>query len=102
MSNKFRTGTLALAVSMALGTVSAYAAEDTKSKAEKDVEKIVVVGSRGAPRSVNDSPVPIDLIGGEELARGGNTDMLELLKGSVPSLNVHTNPISDAASLLCM
>jgi len=102
MSNKFRTGALALAVSMALGTVSAYAAEgdNAKAKAEKSVERIAVVGSRGAPRSVNDSPVPIDLIGGDELARGGNTDMLELLKGSVPSLNVHTNPISDAASLV--
>jgi len=100
MSNKFRTGTLALAVSMALGTVSSYAAEDTKDVKEKNIEKIVVVGSRGAPRSVNDSPVPIDLIGGDELNRGGNTDMLELLKGSVPSLNVHTNPISDAASLV--
>jgi iron complex outermembrane receptor protein len=102
MTNTFRTKTLALAVSMALGTVSVYAAEadDAKAKAEKDVEKIVVVGSRGAPRSVNDSPVPIDLIGGDELERGGNTDMLELIKGSVPSFNVHTNPISDAASLV--
>ena len=100
MSNTFRTGTLALAVSIALGTVPAIAAEGDNAKAEKSIEKIVVVGSRGAPRSVNDSPVPIDLIGGEELSRGGNTDMLELLKGSVPSLNVHTNPISDAASLV--
>jgi len=100
MSNKFRTGTLALAVSMALGTLSVYAAENNNAKAEKDIERIAVVGSRGAPRSVNDSPVPIDLIGGDELARGGNTDMLELLKGSVPSFNVHTNPISDAASLV--
>ncbi|PCH97910.1 MAG: TonB-dependent receptor [Gammaproteobacteria bacterium] len=100
MSNKFRTGTLALAVSMALGTVSVYAAESDNAKAEKAIEKIVVVGSRGAPRSVNDSPVPIDLIGSAELARGGNTDMLELLKGTVPSFNVHTNPISDAASLV--
>jgi len=100
MSNTFRTGTLALAVSMALGTVTTYAAEGDTTAKEKDVEKIVVVGSRGAPRSVNDSPVPIDLIGGDELDRGGNTDMLELLKGSVPSFNVHTNPISDAASLV--
>ena len=100
MSNKFRTGTLAIAISMALGTVSAYAAEDNNANAEKDVERIAVVGSRGAPRSVNDSPVPIDLIGADELARGGNTNMLELLKGTVPSFNVHENPISDAASLV--
>ena len=100
MSTKFRATTLALAVSVALGTVPSYAAEEADSAKEEKVERIVVVGSRGAPRSVNDSPVPIDLIGGEELGRGGNTDMLELLKGSVPSFNVHTNPISDAASLV--
>ncbi len=100
MSNKFHTGTLALAISMALGTVSVHAAEDKNAKVEKEVERIAVVGSRGAPRSVNDSPVPIDLIGGEELGRGGNTNMLELLKGTVPSFNVHENPISDAASLV--
>jgi len=44
--------------------------------------------------------VPVDLIGGDELERGGNTNMLELLKGTVPSFNVHENPISDAASLV--
>jgi len=100
MSTKFRATTLALAVSVALGTAPSYAAEEADSVKEDKVERIAVVGSRGAPRSVNDSPVPIDIIGGDELAKGGNTDMLELLKGSVPSLNVHSNPISDAASLV--
>jgi len=98
MSIKFKTTTLAIAVSMALGTVSSYAAE--KNEQVEEVERIAVVGSRGAPRSVNDSPVPIDLIGAEELENGGNTSMLELLKGTVPSFNVHENPISDAASLV--
>jgi iron complex outermembrane receptor protein len=101
MSIKFRTTTLALAVSVALGTLPSYAAEESDSaKEDNQVERIAVVGSRGAPRSVDDSPVPIDLIGAEELERSGNTDMLELLKGTVPSFNVHTNPISDAASLV--
>ncbi|MBU2925040.1 TonB-dependent receptor [Colwellia sp. 4_MG-2023] len=100
MSTKFRATTLALAVGVALGTAPSYAAEEAESVKEEKVERIAVVGSRGAPRSVNDSPVPIDIIGGDELAKGGNTDMLELLKGSVPSLNVHSNPISDAASLV--
>jgi len=99
MSTIFRATTLALAVSVALGTTASYAAENDSVK-EEQVEKIVVVGSRGAPRSVNDSPVPVDLIGSDELARGGNTNMLELLKGTVPSFNVHENPISDAASLV--
>jgi iron complex outermembrane receptor protein len=100
MRKSFQTTALALAVGAALGSAPAYSAEETDSAKEEQVEQIVVVGSRGAPRSLNDSPVPVDLIGAKELSRGGNTDMLELLKGTVPSFNVHENPISDAASLV--
>jgi iron complex outermembrane receptor protein len=99
MTIKFKTTTLAIAVSLSLGTVQSSAAENDGAK-DKDIERVAVVGSRGAPRSVNSSPVPIDLIGAEELERSGNTDMLELLKGTVPSFNVQSNPISDAASLV--
>jgi iron complex outermembrane receptor protein len=85
------------AASLALA-LPAVAQEDAKKAAA--VEKIAVVGSRAAPRSIADSPVPIDIIGGDELSKGGNTDMIELLKGTVPSLNSHANPISDAATLV--
>ena len=107
---KFKNNALQQAIKFALATTTAglfvsgsvvaaeQAAEETK--VNKNVEKIAVVGTRSAPRSIGDSPVPIDIIGGEELDKGGNTDMLELLKGSVPSFNVHQNPISDAASLV--
>ena len=102
MSTKFRTGTLALAVSMALGTVSAYAAENDSEevKKEKSVERIAVVGSRSAPRSVADSPVPIDIVGGDELGKNASSDMLDMLQGAIPSLNVRQQPISDAASFI--
>lgn len=97
MSTKFKTASLTMAVGIALGSVPSYAAEE---EGAQTTERIAVVGSRSAPRSVDDSPVPIDLIGAEELSKSGNTDMLELLKGTVPSFNVQTNPISDAASLV--
>jgi len=102
MSNKFRTGTLAFAIAAALGTTQAYAAEDSaKNRAkDKDVEKIVVVGSRAAPRSIADSPVPVDLIGGDELSRSGSSDMLDQVAAAVPSFNVRAQPISDAATLI--
>jgi len=102
MIKRFTPKAVTIAVAMALGSVPAIAAEaQTEAQAtEKKIEQIAVVGSRGAPRSVAESAVPIDIIGGEDLARSGNTDMLELLKGAVPSLNAHTNPISDAASLI--
>lgn len=75
-------------------------AQDNANGADEQIEKIAVVGSRAAPRSVADSPVPIDIIGGDELSKSGSTDMLEILKGTIPSLNVHANPISDAATLV--
>jgi iron complex outermembrane receptor protein len=100
MSNKFRTGTVALAISIALGTVSANAAEDNTKKVEKDVERIAVVGTRSSPRSVADSPVPIDIVGGDELGKNASSDMLDMLQGAIPSLNVRQQPISDAASFI--
>lgn len=92
----------ALATSLALSAVSAPVAfaqeEDTNS--EKDVEKIAVVGSRAAPRSVGDSAVPLDIIGSDELKSQGASDMLSILTSVVPSLNVNDQPINDASSLV--
>jgi iron complex outermembrane recepter protein len=101
MSTKFRTCTLAFAVAAALGTVPSYAAEDAgANEKEKKIEKIVVVGSRAAPRSIADSPVPVDLIGGDELGKSASSDMLDQVAAAVPSFNVRAQPISDAATLI--
>jgi len=101
MSIKFRNATLAIAVSMALGTtVSVSAAENGSSAKEEKVERIAVVGSRSAPRSVADSPVPIDIVGGDELGKSASTDILDQLATAVPSFNVRQQPISDAATLI--
>ena len=98
---KFGLNSLSLAVTVALaGSVMSTQAMAEDEEVAENVEKIAVVGSRSAPRSVGDSPVPIDIISAEEIRKSGNSDMLEILKGSVPSLNVHSNPISDAASLV--
>jgi iron complex outermembrane receptor protein len=100
MSTKFRTATLTLAVSIALGTAPSYAEESSSDAKVKDVERIAVVGSRSAPRSVADSPVPIDVIGGDELGKNASSDMLDMLQAAVPSFNVRQQPISDAASFI--
>lgn len=100
MSTKFRTGTLALAVGLALGTAPSFAAGFEESAKEKDVERIAVVGSRSAPRSVAESPVPIDIVGGDELGKNASSDMLDMLQAAVPSFNVRQQPISDAASFI--
>jgi len=102
MSIKFRNATLAIAISMALGTtVSVSAAEgNSNAGANDNVEKISVIGTRSAPRSVADSPVPIDIIDGSELANQGASDMVSVLQNVVPSFNVNDQPINDASSLV--
>jgi iron complex outermembrane receptor protein len=95
------TGSMLL---LAGANFSAMAAQADTSKAaeekEQDVEKIVVVGSRGAPRSVGDSTVPVDVIGADEFTKNGPSDMLTLMSAAVPSFNVNSQPINDAATLV--
>ncbi|SEA32374.1 iron complex outermembrane recepter protein [Microbulbifer marinus] len=64
------------------------------------MEEVVTVGSRTKPRSVAESPVPVDVFNANDLAKSGSSDMLDMLKSSVPSFNVHDQPISDAASMI--
>lgn len=64
------------------------------------LETVSVLGSRGQPRSVASSAVPIDIITGEEFRNQGATDVLDQLRVLVPSFNVSTIPIDDAASLI--
>jgi iron complex outermembrane receptor protein len=89
-----------IAASAAVGAVSINPVYAQEAEDAADVEKIAVVGSRAAPRSIADSPVPIDIIGGDELGKSGASDMLDLLVSSVPSFNVRAQPISDAATLI--
>ncbi len=100
MSNNFRANSLALAVGAALCAAPVYAEESETEEKLKDVEKIAVVGTRSSPRSVADSPVPIDIVGGDELGKNASSDMLDMLQAAVPSFNVRQQPISDAASFI--
>ena len=63
-------------------------------------ERIVVVGSRAQPRSVTASPVPIDAIPFQDVVSQGSTTLDYQLRTLVPSFNVATHPISDAATLV--
>jgi iron complex outermembrane recepter protein len=100
---QFGFSSLSLAISIALtGTLAstmAFAEEEETEKLQ-NVEKIAVVGSRAAPRSIGDSPVPIDIISSDDLKKNGSTDMIDMLVTSVPSFNSRAQPISDAATLI--
>ena len=89
----------ALVASVAAGATVAMPAVAQDADV-KSVEKIAVVGTRAAPRSVGESPVPVDIIGAEELRAQGSTDMISMLQTVVPSLNVNDQPINDASTLV--
>ncbi|GEA10444.1 hypothetical protein KUL49_08190 [Alteromonas sp. KUL49] len=67
---------------------------------EFGLERIAVVGTRNLPRSAVSSPVPVDIIDGNELGSKGSGDVLTNLSRMVPSLNVNDQPINDATSLV--
>ena len=53
-----------------------------------------------AGRSAQESPVPVDVIQGEDLQTYGIRDMDSLLSATVPSYNVSQEPISDEATFV--
>jgi len=61
---------------------------------------VSVLGTRSKPRSEANSAAPIDILGGEELQAQPSIDMLDKLRTLVPSFNVSTIPIDDAATLV--
>jgi len=64
------------------------------------LDTVSVLGNRSQPRSVSSSAVPIDILTADEFRSQGSTDALDQLRVLVPSFNVSTIPIDDAASLV--
>ncbi|HEU4704732.1 MAG TPA: TonB-dependent receptor [Sphingomicrobium sp.] len=65
-----------------------------------DESTIVVTGTRRTDRTVADSPVPIDVIGGEELTKTGLTETNKILNQLVPSFNFPQPSIADGTDVL--
>lgn len=85
---------LALAVPLAMGLPVQAVAQSG------EIEEVVILGTRTEGRSIQSSPAPVDVIGGEEFANQGDTDMSNLLRNAIPSYHVNDQPISDAATLV--
>ena len=63
-------------------------------------ETVAVVGTRAEPRSITTSPVPVDVIRAQDFVSQGDVDLTNQLRTVVPSFNVNTQPISDAATIV--
>jgi iron complex outermembrane receptor protein len=72
-----------------IAVADATAATGAVAGGVDDPSTIIVTGVRGAhPRTVADSPVPIDVINAKELAATGRTGLKDILGNIVPSLEM--------------
>ena len=93
----FKTKLGSLAISFSLLTLPVI---PSFMAAADEIEEVVAVGSRRDARSVGDSPAPVDVISGSDIKNQGGVDMDYMIRTLVPSFNVNTQPISDAATLI--
>jgi iron complex outermembrane receptor protein len=83
MKNSRRRIAQSAAMSAILAATAGAAAAQTT-----DVQELVVTGTRGAPRTVIDSPTPIDVLNGAELEKTGRAGAFASLQTLVPSFNL--------------
>ena len=67
---------------------------------DESLGEIIITGSRTAPRSSADSPLPIDVVGVKELLSTGQNTFDKALAFKIPSFNTVQTPVNDATSLL--
>ena len=77
---------------------SEYNVSITLQEESVGLDEVVVTGNRAKPRTILDSPVPIDNIGVKELTSSGKTTIERMLTFKVPSFNAQNQAISDATA----
>lgn len=92
-----RLNKLSIAVATHLGLLAAVS---PSLMAQDAVEEVIVTGTRMADRSASDSPVPVDVISGGDFRVNSSTDVQDMLRTQVPSFDINTQPISDAATIV--
>ena len=74
--------------------------EEVQVLLEGYTEETVVVGTRARPRTVAESPVPVDVLSASDLTSQGAVNLQDQLRTIVPSFSVNTQPISDASTVV--
>jgi len=64
------------------------------------LDDIVVTGTRSAPRSSTDTPLPIDVVSASDLISTGQNSFDKALTYKIPSFNSVNTPVNDATALL--
>lgn len=89
---------LAMSVSSIALTTPAFAQDTSAEPITEDT--VVVTGSRVGGRTIAESPVPIDVIGGDQLATTGQTETNKVLNQLVPSFNFPQPSLTDGTDSL--
>ena len=87
---------LALSVAVPAAALSLSASAQEAS----EIEEVVITGVRGKPRTVQDSPVPVDVFSSEDLENVEFTDMNDIVRTLVPTYTLSRQPISDGATFI--
>ncbi|MEO5830386.1 MAG: TonB-dependent receptor [Rhodanobacter sp.] len=85
--------TVAIMLTAALVPVSSFAQDvqtKTKSAETKNLDAVLVTGSRSSTRTIENSSAPIDFVSAEELVATGKGDLLQALLTKLPSLSLQT------------
>ncbi|MDG2336994.1 MAG: TonB-dependent receptor [Gammaproteobacteria bacterium] len=91
--SRFLSPSIALAFIAPTGLIPAAMAQ----QGIEELEEIIVTGARGRPRTVSDSPVPIDVFSAEDISQISLTDTNDILQTLVPSFNVSKTNFSGGA-----
>ena len=99
MIKNFKASSLTLAMALALSSANAMAEDKKVDGAQKDVEKISVLGSRVSSRTATESTSPVDIIDASSLTKGGFTELGQSLQATAPSFNFSRTQVSDGSDL---
>jgi len=93
----FQPKLVAIAVAMAAtGGVST----PLFAQSEAAIEEIITIGTRREARSAADTIAPVDVISANDIKDQASNDISDLIRTVVPSYQVNTQPISDAATIV--
>ena len=93
-------GSLSLAAFSGTAYAQTPPASDAQANNAEDTPTIIVTGSRSNTRTVENSPVPVDVISAAAIANNGQSETNRILTKLVPSFNFPQPAISDGSDAL--
>ena len=98
--NSYLKSAAMLAVSSLLVVGGTAQAEPDEPDETSVQETVIITGLRGKPRTVTDSPVPVDVLSDDEITAVPFTDANDIIKTLVPSYSITRQPISDGGTFI--